>query len=347
MTIDWEISRPIHGAESEELSRRIGALSQVARIDSFTENEGAARGARRIRLITGGGLEAEIHPDRALDIGHVTFRGAPVAWASPGGVTSPQLAASQGTEWLRSFGGGLLSTCGLDTIGPPSVDEGIEYPMHGRIGTVPATVTRTSVCDGRIRIEGEVRQTTVFGENLVLRREITAEVGGSTLRVRDTVTNEGLQAAGILVLYHANLGWPLLDERATLEIDSRHVTPRDETAVAGVARWHEIDPPTTGYREQVFLHDFQGRPGRAGIDNPEADLRLELTFDTSTLPALHQWKMAGEGHYVMGLEPANTCQIQGRAAARAANKLPTLMVGESTSYALNFHFSPSAKGSGS
>lgn len=327
--------------DEPEARRRLGTLSQAARLDAFVEDDGPARGARRIRVVTGGGLEVDIHPDRALDLGQATYRGVPVAWMSPVGMASPHAADSRGTEWLRSFGGGLLATCGLDTFGPPSVDDGIDYPMHGRVGVVPATVTSKEVVGGRLRVAGEVRQARVFGENLVLRREITADIGGTELRVVDTVTNEGTTPAGHMMLYHANLGWPLLDERASLDIPSRRVLPRDSDAEAGVARWHEIDPPRAGYAEQVFLHDMRGEEGRAVIDNPAIGIRCELAFDTRTLPALHQWKMTGEGHYVMGLEPANVLHIRGRAAARAERVLPTLAPGASVGYALTFRFGES------
>ncbi|MDQ4137723.1 MAG: aldose 1-epimerase family protein, partial [Actinomycetota bacterium] len=113
---------------------RIGHAAQLARVDRLVEEEGPARGARRIRLVTGGGLEAEIHPDRALDLGQVTYRGVPVAWISPTGMVAPTLTSSHGRDWLRSFGGGLLATCGLDTFGPATIDEGKDYPMHGRVG---------------------------------------------------------------------------------------------------------------------------------------------------------------------------------------------------------------------
>lgn len=344
MSLEWEVPHRIYGADAAELPRRVGSLSQVARIDRFIEEEGKARGARRLRLVTGGGLELEVHPDRALDLGHATFRGVPLSWISPTGISSPALGEARGREWLRSFGGGLLATCGLDTFGPPSTKDSAEYPMHGRVGITPATLLEARIHDGELVIRGEVRQTTVFGENLVLLRTLRSAIGGTSFTLEDTVTNEGLTAAGHMVLYHVNLGWPLLNERAVLDVNSAKVTPRDDDAAAGVARWHEIEPPQADYREQVFLHDVsQTATGSAVIDNPALDIRFTLTFDTETLPALHQWKMAGLGHYVMGLEPANTDQIQGRVRAEESSELPQLQVGESVSYRLMFDFGPSLK----
>lgn len=339
---DMKPEARIHGLLVSEVARRVGSLHQVAHIDHLTEAEGPRRGTRRIRLVTGGGLEVELHPDRAFDIGQVTFQGVPVAWVSPVGQTNPAFYDASGMEWLRTFGGGLMCTCGLDTFGPPSVDRGVAYPMHGRVGAIPGTLLRAEAVDGLLIVEGEIRQSKVFEENLVLHRRIEAQIGGSSLRVIDTVTNLGPSEAGHMVLYHCNVGWPLLDEAARLSIPSVQVTPRDEDAAAGVARWNLVDPPERGYREQVFIHDL-GSPKRAtvSVDNPHLGIRLDLSFDTSTLPGFHQWKMADEGHFVMGFEPNNCNWSGGRASARSAGVLPVLEPGESVRYDLEFNFGPS------
>jgi len=330
------------GRPLDEVARRTGILAQVARIDRLVEDDGPARGARRIRLVTGGGLEVEIHPDRALDLGQVTYRGTPIAWMSPTGMVAPGLAECTGASWLRSFGGGLLATCGLDTYGPPTTDAGVQFPQHGRVGTVPALVTRASISGTELVVSGLVRQASVFGENLVLERTWSADLGGTSLRLTDVVRNEGLEGSGHMVLYHVNIGWPLLDESAVLDIPSLEVATKDGPASADPVDWQTIEAPQHGYRERVFSHRFveQGVV-RVALDNPDLDLRFELGFDSSTLPALHQWKMSGEGHYVMGLEPVNVSTFGGRAGARAAGILPVLPRGEEVSYSMEFGFGPS------
>lgn len=333
----------IHGLAGADLARRVGTLAQVARVDRLVDDDGPARGARRIRMVTGGGLEVEIHPDRALDLGQVTYRGVPVAWMSPTGMAAPGLLGEADAEWLRGFGGGLLATCGLDSFGPATSDGGRDYPMHGRIGAVPAALGRAEVVGRELIVSGTVRQARVFGENLVLERTWSADLGGTTLRLRDVVRNESGEQEGHMVLYHVNLGWPLLDERAELELPSREVGPRDADARAGAGRWHQIEEPQAGYREQVFGHDLRDQGiARVAVDNPHVDTRLELRIDTATLPALHQWKMSGEGDYVMGLEPVNVNGFDGRAGARAAGTLPILRPGRSVAYSIDFVFSPSA-----
>lgn len=328
--------REVFGLSGEELRKRIGSLSQILRVDSLVQQEGAARGSRMLRLVNGGGLEVEVHPDRALDIGRVTVDGIPISWLSSAGMTAPAFYEPEGTGWLRTFGGGLLATCGLDTFGPPSEDEGRQFGMHGRIGTVPATVTRAAATPEGVVVEGMSRQSAVFGENLVLRRRISSAAGSRTITVEDVVTNEGSAHVPHMILYHANLGWPLLDETAVIDIPSSAVTARDADARSGADRWGSFGGPDADFREQVYRHDFD--PERAivaTVTNSALGLQFALEFSSSELPHLYQWKMSNEGHYVLGIEPSNSRNVFGRAAAREAGELTSLAPGESARYRLD------------
>ena len=326
----------LYGRSMAEVLDRVGSLDQIARVDSFVDTEGMSRGARRLRVITGGGLEYDIHPDRALDLGAASLDGIPLAWLSSTGITNPYFAEPVGRGWLRTFGGGLLATCGLDSFGPAADDEDGIAPMHGRIGQLPARITRSEVTMDELTVAGTVRQSVVFGENLVLQREISSAVGSTTIIVRDTVTNEGAKSSPHMILYHANIGWPLLDEGMTLEIPASTVSPRDADAAVGFDRRYEIAPPVAGFLEQVFVHE--DTKGYARVTNPKLGIRLTLSYSSDTLPAIFQWKMTDVRHYVLGLEPTNTPEIMGRAAARDSGRLPVLEPRESVSYQVSFAF---------
>jgi hypothetical protein len=324
----------VFGLPVEAALQRVGGLAQVARVDSFVETDGPARGTRRLRVVNGGGLEFDVHPDRGLDIGAATYDGIPLAWLSSTGISSPHSYEPEGRGWLRTFGGGLLTTCGLDSFGPPADDEDGVAGMHGRLGAIPAHLTGAEATAERISVSGTVRQTAVFAENLLLSRRITSEVGSSALTVEDTVTNEGSTASAHMVLYHVNLGWPLLDDGTVVEIPHATVKPRDADAEAGFGRQYDIGPPVRGFREQVYIHEA-GTERYASVTNKRRGLRFTLRF-SETLPAVFEWKMTATQHYVLGLEPANTPEIGGRAAARAAGLLPRLEPGESVRYGLSF-----------
>jgi hypothetical protein len=324
----------VFGLPVEAALQRVGWLAQVARIDSFVETDGPGRGTRRLRVVNGGGLEFDVHPDRGLDIGAATYDGMPLAWLSSTGISSPSFYEPEGRGWLRTFGGGLMTTCGLDSFGPPADDEDGVVGMHGRIGAIPAHLTGAEATSERITVSGTVRQTAVFAENLLLSRRITSEVGSSSFTVEDTVINEGSSASPHMVLYHVNLGWPLLDGGTVVDIPHAAVEPRDGDAEEGFGHQYDIGVPVRGFREQVYIH-AAGPERYASVTNKQRGLRFTLRFSES-LPAIFEWKMTATQHYVLGLEPANTPEIGGRAAARAAGRLPRLEPGESVSYRLSF-----------
>ena len=56
-----------------------------------------------------------------------------------------------------------------------------------------------------------------------------------------------------------------------------------------------------------------------------------------------EWKMAGAGTHVLGIEPAN-CYVEGRAAERARGTLVTLEPGESRTYELSLEVAVESDG---
>jgi hypothetical protein len=325
----------------QEILQHVGHMDQVAGIKLVEASDGLGRGCRMLQVWTGSGLNFTVTADRALDISACRFKGIPLAWASSVGVVHPAHYEPEGLGWLRSFPGGLLATCGLDQFGTPSSDAGEALGLHGRAGNLPARCvgyrTYWTEDDYELEITGEVRQTRVFGENLVLRRRISTQLGSSRIRIADAVTNEGFSPQPHMILYHFNLGFPLVSEDARLHLDVEQTIPRDEDAAAGLADWSRFQPPTAGYREQVFRHvataDEEGQV-HVELGNPTLGIGLRWSYDGTSLPHLFQWKMMGQGTYVLGIEPANSSGVEGRAVARQRGDLPHLEPGKSRRYTL-------------
>ena len=59
-------------------------------------------------------------------------------------------------------------------------------------------------------------KAAVFGEQLMLRRRIEADLGGVSLRISDTVTNVGATRCPHMLLYHCNIGFPVVDDGSEL-----------------------------------------------------------------------------------------------------------------------------------
>jgi hypothetical protein len=207
-----------------------------------------------------------------------------------------------------------VTTCGLTHFGAPD-DEGPEgFGLHGRASHLPAEdiSVRQEWRDGQfaLEIEGSTRQGRLFGENLRLRRRISTHLGARSLTIDDHVVNEGFRPAPVAVLYHCNLGFPVVSPDSELLVKDRKVWPRDAEAEGGLGVHRRFEPPGEAYAEQVFFHeplpDASGRCA-AAVVNRRLGFGAFLRWRAAELPVLAQWKMMGAGEYVCGLEPAARC----------------------------------------
>jgi hypothetical protein len=318
----------------EEILARIGHLSQVAGIRMMQLNDGRESGVRVADVRTGSGLRFQVSLDRGMDISLAEYKGIPLAWRSPQGDVHPSYYDPRGFAWARSFPGGLMTGCGMTYFGPPCLDQGDELGLHGRLSNLPAFDVRPgSRWDGdalMIQLDGCVRESTLFKENMLLHRFIESGLGESVITLRDTVRNEGQEPTPLMMLYHVNLGWPVVDAGSRLMLNSANTTARDAEAERGLADARNCSSPIHNYKEQVFNHDLVvDNEGFAValVLNTRMNLGVYVRFRKKELPWYAEWKMMGESAYVMGLEPAN-CGLGGRAKERAAGALEFLNPGE-------------------
>lgn len=316
-------------------------MDQVAGVTRVELRDGVERGQRALEFYTGDGLRFTVLPDRGMDLGAAEWRGIPLAWHSPVGFAGPWYHQPRGSGWLRTFGGGLLVTCGLSSVGPPSDDSGEHHGLHGRISHIPATevnVTRAWQGDEYVlEAQGVVREARVFGENLLLRRRVRTRLGSAGIELADTVTNEGFSPTPLMILYHVNVGYPLVAEGSRLVASpSVRPEPRDTQARRGLDGFDRGGSPEPGFSEQVFrLHPSPTETASAAVAwiNPTLGVGLCLRYRPDQLPYFWQWRMLGEGAYVVGLEPAN-CQVMGRRRERELQRVAILEPGSSVDFNL-------------
>lgn len=327
-----------------ELAERAGDMRQFGGVRLGELGDGFERGVRTVDFRTGSGFDFTVLADRGLDIAAASFNGAALAWQSPTVYAHPAFYEPEGLGWLRGFGGGLMTTCGLTYFGAPGVDEGIPLGLHGRASNLAATNLAYGADwhgdEYELWASGQIREVRFFGENVVLRRRISAWLGSSKLTIEDAVTNAGYESTPHMLLYHCNLGYPVLSEDSELLIHDSAVYARDEGCAAGLPDHRRFGPPTPGDTEQVFQHvpvtDAEGFASAALVNRAFAGgrgLGAYLKWRAAELPWMIQWKMLGQGAYVSGLEPATNWTV-GRAAERAAGRLQLLEPGETRRYRL-------------
>lgn len=287
-------------------------------------------GQRIVRLYNAAGLTVDLLVDRALDIWRASYRGLPLTWVAPG---SPHDADAT-APWLRLFNGGLLTTCGLRHVGPGEVDveSGEASDLHGDVTRQPARkIILTQGWDEdsyALGVTGEVMESSLFGPQLRLERSYQMSLTEGELTLTDVLTNVGDLPQPLMVLYHVNVGYPLVRDGAELHVaGGRTPVPRDAAAQAGAEDWSLYAAPVPAYAEQVYFHrphvDDEGC-SRALIGHSE--LALEVVWDARAAPYLTQWKNTRDGIYVSGVEPAN-CLPEGRNRARGAGRLDTIEPG--------------------
>jgi len=322
----------------EDLAARVGRIDQVAGARAFVFEDGPARGMRGIDVWTGSGLAFTVHPDRCLDIGAARLGGRALAWESSTGPVAPERFEPPGFHWLRSFSGGLVTTCGLRHFGAPDADpNGETWGLHGRASHLSAedvAIERGWEGDDyRLLIRGRVVEAEVFKPTLVLERTLATALGSREIRILDRLCNAGHEPSSAMLLYHINLGWPLLSERSRLLTGPASVTACSDAAAAGQDRRLEMLPPTRGFTEHTYMTEPEAAPDglcRAALVNPDLDggTALLLEWPKRSLPYMAEWKMMGQGTYVLGVEPC-TCPFPPREDLRRRGLMPMLGPGES------------------
>jgi len=331
-----------------ELGLLLGWPEHLVGSELLVHADGPARGVRVVRMRSGE-IELDVLPDRGLDILQAWVRGVPVGWRSPAPLAGPWLADPAGYGPLRTFSGGLLTTCGLDHVGEPTDDDisqygypGLEreqFGLHGRFSFAPAQLEAYGVdweADAPCAfVQGTMRQARLLGESLSLRRRISVPLGGHEITVRDEISNDGFAASPHLLLYHVNAGWPLV--QAGARIAATVGTPTMRPSGRADEAWRTVGGPAEPHRWDHDVQPVDGRAGAAIVCDDIGDgraLGLELSWSATSLPYLQQWHvLLGNGHNVVALEPS-TLHVSGRVDAGAAGVLDVIEPGGVRSHEL-------------
>lgn len=280
--------------------------STLCGAERFTFTEGKAKGVDGVRLYNGK-LDITVVLDRCMDMFRLFYKGMPVSYVSKNGLVSPRLAETGAYGFLNSFDAGFMYTCGLDNVGAPENREGKRLVQHGSISYIPAENVRVEreEKDGEyyLSLKGSMRFTALFGQKLVMHREIRLKYLGDEVTVRDEICNEGYADEGYMLMYHTNVGYPLLNENARLRIDANSC--EGISAVYDKSACFRFEPPAAARPEEVYRHDLTaGKGEKAVLANGKISLALE--FDSADFPYLLEWKSMACGDYVLGLEPVTT-----------------------------------------
>lgn len=329
--------------DNDGLRRRSIDPARIAGVSPIVFDDPQRRGVRALQVRNATGLGLTLVPDRGLGASELLYGGVPLTWYGPGSATPSSNLDPSADAFNRTFFGGLVTTCGMDAFGEPGHDRWGTWPQHGHFNHLAARdVTYGASGEGAsatIEVRGTVLQFAMFGAALRIERTWTIGMYENTIALHDRVSNDGGSAQPHMVLYHCNVGWPMLDEQMHWRIDASHSTPRDEVAANAFEKRFLGGAPQRAFAEEVFTHTpLAGDDGWAGATAINDRLQGGLALSIAYLPAqlLFSWRMLGYGTYVMAAEPANCANVRGRTAAAADHTLPMLEPGESRDYNLRF-----------
>jgi hypothetical protein len=340
-----------------QLAEHGGSLSQFAGVRLMTLGDGVERGIRMLEFRTGSGLRFTVLIDRCMDIADCEHNGRAIGWHSPTGFRHPGLHEYEGEgglSWLRSFSG-LMVTAGLDHTLFMHDDDADHYnyaprqqvssSLHGRVGTIPARLTgygeRWEGDRCILWCEGVIQQATMFGEDLHLHRRIEADVGGDAIRLHDRVVNHGFYRTPHMLLYHINVGHPVLAEGA------RYLAPLvdvvwaahagDDYRKSGVG-YAAMPGPQAAFHEQVWQHEMAADADGhvpVALVNDALGFGFQVETSKAQFPCQYEWQALQAGQYALGIEPS-TNHVLGKGFARERDELIRLDHGEERRYDTTF-----------
>lgn len=312
----------------------IGHPSQLSGVEEHCLVGGKGNGMHLYEVTNGKGLEMTVSPDRNCDIMRLRVFGQNLSYMSPCGYVAPVYYDKEGTNWLKSFTAGFLTTCGLNAVGSPCVDQGEVLGLHGSISNTPVEWSFFTEDEEGLTIKSLTRDELIFGRKFTLLRGLFISKRDNSFRITDVIENTGDREEPFEILYHMNMGYPLLSEESILEISSHSVIPRDDYAAEDAENWMRMEKPQDGYQELCYYHKFKGSQAMASIYQPEIGLKLTITADPRELDGFVEWKMMGVRDYVLGLEFGN-CYPDGRDVMRKTGMLKFLQPGEKKTYSVS------------
>ncbi|MDO4629303.1 MAG: aldose 1-epimerase family protein [Planctomycetia bacterium] len=303
-------------------------------------------------------ISISILPTRGMGIWHVDVLSGEetvrVGWKSP--VRFPvnpayvPLEQADGLGWLRGFNE-LVARCGLESNGAPEFSENgiLKYPLHGHIQNTPANELQLEIDPEReeIRLTGYIDEGRLFFNALTLKSVVTIPFSGASFKVDDTIINRSERSAELELLYHVNIGQPVADDGARIEIPFKKQVPRCSWAAKNQKEYMKYHAPVVGEPEMCYFYELSADDAgntQTFLHNPVGNFGIALAFNKNEFPYFCQWKAqhgAADG-YVTGMEPCinfpNT-----RSFEQKNGRVAVLNSGESRHFGLEFRFATDAQ----
>lgn len=329
------------------------ALRYVTKSDTlysmtrFFYGDGMSKGLEAMQINNGSGLNFVVLLDRGMDLGYLEYKGIPISYLSATGPVTPQYYESADDQFMRGFLGGMMTTCGLTQVGSPCMFANEQHGQHGRFSYIPAyDISRedgySPLGEKVMRLKGKIRQAKACAENLLVTRTIEIPIGKNQIIIEDLIENQGFLPSPLMLLYHINIGFPLLNPLAHLRLPNMAVDTMYPQHINEIESFESILAPDTNYHERVFFIKLKiDDNGMSNVfifnrkDNPS--FGMKLSFRNNELPNFALWKQFTPKDYALGLEPCNN-GVRGLSNEHKSGNLQYLQAGENIKTYLSLTF---------
>ena len=327
--------------------RALGNMDAAAGINRYKSDDGPSCGMRIAEVYTAAGLRYSVLLDRGMDIGMTSFRGIPMAFYAKNGLVRADYAMTNPNSFPYYFTAGLLSTCGLDNVGQQCESDGKVLPTHGTRTFLPAYevcgTSETEKGEQVLRVKGKMRIAPIFGENILLVRELVSKAESSSIEIIDSIENQGSLPYEYMILYHINFGFPLVSPDSKVHTNHEEVRfftkpGMQERPIPEPDLYRKFVPPQKTFSEYVFeMRKVRDNTVNAEVENPILGVKAIVNCESKNLPCFTQWINLAEQDYVLGLEPG-THNPLGRRAAKENGGLVLLAPGETKTHSVRITF---------
>ncbi len=274
------------------MNGKISNFAQVASLRRYTYVSGKEKGIEVIDC-DNGKLRFLLNVTKALDIMQLYHCGQNVSFLSKNAFTPREIPFGE------RFEGGMVYTCGLNSLGHR---EGFE--LHGNLHNTNAQVVCARCDEDGIYVEAIVESTELFGKNLVFRRKIFSAIGSESLKIEDTLENRGFRDEDYCLLYHINVGYPMLDEGGKIEAEMNKYYARSEWAKENEGRMFDIVDSIPNDPETCYFLDLK-KPC-VSLTNSKLGKKFTVSYSGETLPCFIEWHSMASRDYALGLEPSTS-----------------------------------------
>lgn len=296
--------------------------------------------------IRAGRFSVTVIPTRGMSILKASLDGVEFGWASPvDEVVHPafmRLGERNGLGWLEGFNE-LMVRCGYEWTGHPMVDGDKVYTLHGRAGNTPASKVEVRISRAaphRIALRGLIKEKAFKNVEFETWTELTVVPGDSGFSLDDRLCNRADYAHPYEVIYHTNVGRPVLEEGARVVGPFTDVAPFNDAAKPDLFSWDRYRGPTRDFDEMLYACELAaGADGRTEVAlvNARGTLGFSVAYHVAEMPAFTLWKNTDTDRqgYVTGLEPGSNYPYP-LPVERAAGRLRTLEPGAEARFRMHF-----------